>query len=281
MDAKIEFTVESLTTLQLNLEDVVAGLTLDKGLLNLKPLQARVGDGTFGGSATLDARTSPATLMADIKLADATFRDFGGKVNFLVDVVGGGDSVAEIMAGLDGQLAFDVKDVTLKQSLMTGFGTGLLSSLNPFTKEEEDTELICAIILFDIENGIADANKKIAAQMTDVTWFGSGEINLETEEIDFGMNPKPRKGLGISLGSLAKLAHVGGTLAHPKVELDPTDAAVKYGKYTAAMATGGLTLVADLLFSKIKANKDVCTAIMEDLEEIQEADELAEKEGAK
>ena len=33
---------------------------------------------------------------------------------------------------------------------------------------------------------------------------------------------------------------------------------------------------ADLLFSKVKANRDVCTAILEDLEEIQKADEEAE-----
>ena len=247
IDADIEVTVETLKTLQLNLEKVIAKMRLNDGLLTLKPLQAKVGNGSFGGSATLDARNSPATLAADIKLSDATFRDFGGKVNFLVDLEGSGNSVAEIMAGLDGQFQFDVRDVTLKKSVMTGFGSGMLDSLNPFTKDEENTELSCAIILFNIEDGIADANKTIAAQMTDVTWFGSGEINLRTEEIDFGMSPKPRKGLGLSMGNLAKLAHLGGTLAQPKVEFDPKDVAVKYGKYTAAVATGGLTLALDHL----------------------------------
>ena len=276
VDADIEVTVDTLKTLQLNLEQVIAEMRLDNGLLTLKPLQAKVGDGTFGGSATLDARKSPAALVADIELSDATFRDFGGTVNFLVDLEGSGNSVAEIMAGLDGQLQFDVRDATLKRSLMTGFGTGLLSSLNPFTEHDEDTELICAIILFDIEDGIADANKKIAAQMTDVTWFGSGDINLRTEEIDFGMNPKPRKGL-VSIGNLANLVHLGGTLAQPKVQLDPKDVAVKYGKYTAAVATGGLTLLADIVFSKVQANQDVCSAILEELDEIQDADAKADE----
>ena len=277
IDADIEVTVEKLKTLQLNLKNMVAKMKLNNGLLTLKPLQAKVGDGSFGGSATLDARNSPATLAADIELSNATFRDFGGTVNFLVDLEGSGNSVAEIMAGLDGQLQFDVREVTLKRSLMTGFGTGLLSSLNPFTEHEEDTELICAIILFDIEDGIADANKRIAAQMTDVTWFGSGEINLRTEEIDFGMNPKTRKALGVSMGGLAKLAHLGGTLAHPKVQLDPKDVAVKYGKYAAAVSTGGLTLLADIVFSRVKANTDVCAAILEELDTIQEADEKTEE----
>ncbi|MEA2115779.1 MAG: AsmA family protein [Thermodesulfobacteriota bacterium] len=275
IDADIEVTVDALKTLQLVLEKMIAKVTLDNGLLTLKPLQAKVGDGTFGGSATLDARNSPATLAVDIELSNATFRDFGGTVNFLVDLKGSGNSVAEIMAGLDGQLEFDVREATLKRSFMTGFGSGLLSSLNPFTEQDENTELICAIILFDITDGIADANKKIAAQMTDVTWFGSGEINLRTEEIDFGMSPKARKGI-VNMGSLAGLGRLGGTLSHPKIEFAQKDMAVKYGKYSAAVATGGLTLLADIVFSKIKANQDVCAAILEDLDTIQVADEKSE-----
>ncbi len=81
------------------------------------------------------------------------------------------------------------------------------------------------------------------------------------------MTPKSRKALDISLGSLAKLAHIGGTLSHPKIELDPKDLAVKYGKYTAAVATGGLTLAADILWGKIKANTDICAKILKDLED--------------
>ena len=271
-DADVEVTMDTLKTLQLSLEGMVAGITLNNGLLSVKPLKAKVGNGTFGGYVTLDARNSPAMLDAEIELSDATFRDFGGQVNFLVDLEGAGNTVAEIMAGLDGQLEFDVRNATLKRSVMTNFGTGLLSSLNPFAEQDENTELICAIVFFDIENGVADANKAIAAQMPDVTWFGSGEINLETEKIDFGMSPKARKGL-VGVGGLAKLAHIGGTLTQPKVGFDSKEAAVKYGKYSAAVATGGLTLVVDTLFSRIKANKDICSAIIEKLDKVRAEDE--------
>ena len=266
VDADIEVTVASLTTLQLQLEDLVASLTLDNGLLNLKPIRAKIGNGAFDGHVTLDAGNSPATLTADVKMTDATFRNFGGKIRFLADIEGRGDSVAAIMADLNGLLKLEIRDAKLKKSFMTGFGAGLLDSLNPFKKNEETTELICAIIFFNIKDGIADAHRKIAAQMTDVTWFGSGEIDLKTEEIDFGMIPKPRKGLGISLGSLAKLVHVGGTLAEPRIKLDPKDLAIKSGKIAAALATGGITMLVDLLWSKIKSNSDVCARILEKIE---------------
>lgn len=278
VDVDLELTVESLTTLQLRLEDMLAKLTLNNGLLSLDPLKARIGNSTFGGNATLDARSSPAVLNADIEMKDATFYNFGGQLHFLVDLTGSGDSIAAIMASLDGQLELDIKDATLKRSFMTGFGSGLLDKFNPFKKNQENTELICAIVLFDIEDGVAEAHKTIAAQMTDVTWFGGGQIDLKTEKINFGMSPRSRKALDISLGSLAKLVHVGGTLAHPKVQLDPKDVAVKYGKYTAAMATGGLSMAADIVWGKIRANRDACTKILKKLEKIQEADEKSKKE---
>ncbi len=277
VDADIEVTIESLKTLQLQLEDIVAGLTLDNGLLGLQPIKAKVGNGTLDGTIMLDARNTPAFLTADVEMTDATFRNFGGKIHFLVDLNGSGDSIAAIMAGLDGQFEFDLQGATLKKSFMTGFGSGILDSLNPFSKDEEETELICAIILFDIEDGVADAKRKIAVQMKDITWFGSGKINLKTEEIDLGMNPESRKGLGIDIGSIAKLVHLGGTLTEPKIELDPKDMAAMYGRYSLSVATGGLTWLADLLWSKIKANADVCAEILEKLD----SDEASEEKKPK
>ncbi|MCP4707324.1 MAG: AsmA-like C-terminal region-containing protein, partial [Planctomycetes bacterium] len=185
-------------------------------------------------------------LTADVEMTDATFFNFGGKIHFLADLNGSGDSVAAIMAGLNGLLEFDVRDATLKTSFITGFGSDLLSSLNPFSKNEETTELLCAIILFDIDDGIAEAHRKIAGKMTEVTYFGGGEINLKTEKINLGVNPRPRKGLGISLGGIAKLVYIGGTLARPTIKLDPKAMAITLGKYSAAVASGGLTWAADL-----------------------------------
>lgn len=265
VDADIMVTIESLTTLQIQLEDLVAGLTLNNGLLSLQPIRAKVGNGTFDGILLVDVSNTPTTLTADIEMSNATFRNFGGKINFIVDLSGSGDSMAAIMASLDGQLVLDIQGVTLQKSFMTRFGSSIIDSLNPFRKNEKETKLNCAIILFDIKDSMANANRKIAAQTTDVTWFGSGKINLKTEEIYFQMNPKPRKGLGISLGNLVKIVHIRGTLAEPKIVLDPKELAVKYGKYSLGMATGGLAWAAELLWNKITANMNVCDKILKDL----------------
>ena len=264
VDANIEVTVGSFMIPELKFENLMARLNLDNGLLSLKPMKAIVGNGRFDGTITLDARNSPPTLMVDAELVDGTFRDFGGKIHFLADLNGRGDSIAEIMAGLNGQLEFNIREATLKKSYMTEFGKGLARSINPLDSKEEATELICAIILFDIKDGIADANRRIAAQMTDVTWFGSGKINLKTEKIEFGVNPIPRKRL-FHMGDYAKLVYLGGTLAQPKLQIDPKGMAKKYGKYLVAVGTGGLTWATDTLLGNMRANMDVCAEIIKQL----------------
>jgi len=264
VDANLEVTLESLMTHMFVLENLVVRLSLDNGLLSLKPMKARIGEGTFNGILTLDTRDSQPTLIVDSELMDATLRNFGGKIHLLADLRGRGESIAAMMASLNGQLQFNVREATLQRSFMTTFGKGLFQSLNPLGSEKKTTELTCGIILFDITDGIADANKKIAAQMTDVTWFGGGRINLKTEQIGFGMNPIPRKGL-LHLGNYAKLVYIGGTLAQPRLQIDPKSAAVTYGKYLAAMATGGLTWALDSLWSSVKANTDVCAGILKKL----------------
>lgn len=264
VDAEIDVTVDSLKTHLLKFENLVARLELDNGLLNIKPIKAIVGNGSFDGTITLDTGNFPPTFIVDAELVDGTFRDFGGKIHFLADMYGRGDSIAEIMAGLNGQLEFNIRETTLNKSFMTEFGKGLVRSINPLDSKDETTELICAIILFDIKDGIADANRKIAAQTTDVTWFGSGKINLKTEKIEFGVNPIPRKRL-LHMGDYAKLVYLGGTLAQPKLQIDPKGMAKKYGKFLVAVGTGGLTWATDTLWGSMKANMDVCAEILKQL----------------
>jgi len=55
---------------------------------------------------------------------------------------------------------------------------------------------------------------------------------------------------------------VGGTLANPKIQLDPKDVATKYVQHALTVATGGLFLLAKGLWDKSKANSDVCSEIL-------------------
>jgi uncharacterized protein involved in outer membrane biogenesis len=277
LDAEFSLRAKRLDTDFFLLEDVDSRLKLENGLLSILPMKSRIGDGTLDAWMQLDTNWLPAKMSAFIKMNSTTFKNFGGKVNLDADLKGAGDSVASLMVGLNGQLILQINDAELKQAFMNDFGAGILNSINPFAKEET-TLLECAIIRMEITDGLVDMNKTIAAQTTKVSWFGSGQINLKTEEFGIGLSPVARKGFGISGGGLAKLVGIGGTLANPVVQLDPKEMVKMYGNFSIAVATGGLSLLVQRVIQRRKANTDVCAEI---LKEVSEEDEKKRKKEAR
>lgn len=263
-DYEVDLKVNT-SNLTLNKDFIVHGslaVTLAQGVLKLGPLDFKGESGGSGESLiVLDASSTEANLDVKIKFDNFVSPKFGGNLDLDVDLDGHGGSIAAVMGSLNGRFIAALNDYKLNQPAMTKFGSGLFSHLNPLKKDT--TVLECAIVRFDAKDGMADFTKKIAAQTTEVTWFGNGEINLKTEELDLGILPKPRKVLNslTDLG-LAELIHIGGTLAEPSIGIDPKDVALKYGKYSAYIATGGLLWLAEKALDNLQSNVDQCERIL-------------------
>ena len=106
-----------------------------------------------------------------------------------------------------------------------------------------------------------------------------GEINLKTEELDVGIAPKARGAIsGLTNVGLASLVHVGGTLAEPKIGLDVKDVAKKYVGYSAFIATGGLSFLAQKVVDTAQANVDQCEKILGDLENLEDEEAQTESD---
>ena len=261
-DYAINFIVnaETIDFGKTNLQNFKLDFVLKDGLLNIGLLSADATDGKMQGHVQLDGRNSPPILDADILLDEMPMPNLGGTLDFHLDLEGTGRSVAELMAGINGQILIVARDGVIEESIATWFGSGMLS----FSGDKKNTHLECAILRVDVVDGIADFKNKLAAQMTEVTWRGGGEINFKTERLKADIAPKIRKGIPISVsGSLAGLVKLGGTLKAPKIVPDYSDAAIKYGKYAAYVSTGGLSLLAEIIVNKVRANQDVCAKILD------------------
>jgi len=256
-----------------DIKDLLIAVRLKDGLLEIDPIKGTGGAGRIDGVIRVDGRKDTPGMDLDISMLEVPAPNVGGKLDFDADLEGQGNSVAELMASLDGRVLMVLRDGRLESRFIKKFGAGLLS----FSAEKGYTELECAILRIDVKDGIADFNNRLAAQLTEVTWRGGGVVNLKTEELEVGISPKPRRGIPISAGSLASLVHIGGTLKHPKVQLDPKDLALKYAKYSAHVATGGITLAVDAIKNRIQANQDVCRQIL-DGTVFEETDKARKKE---
>ena len=166
------------------------------------------------------------------------------------------------MAGLNGKAIAKVAESQIADGTLdilgADFVTELVNLLNPFKKEKAGTELVCAVVNFNIRDGIAKADKGIAVRTGKMNIVGDGTINLKSEKIDIGITPEARTGIGVSMTDLVGLVRVGGTLAEPSALVDKA-AVLGAGLSTgAAVATGGLSVVAEGLVDRATADADPC-----------------------
>ncbi|MGW8271625.1 MAG: hypothetical protein ACWGNS_14325, partial [Burkholderiales bacterium] len=122
--------------------------------------------------------------------------------------------------------------------------TQLLNSLNPARGRDPYTEMKCAVLRFPVRNGIATISNGIALETNKVRLLGGGTVNLRNETLELAFRPEAASGLGVGAGNLARYAKVEGTLANPRIGIDMAGAASTAAVAGAAIATGGLTLLA-------------------------------------
>jgi len=256
-----DFTINEAFTIDGN-----AAITLDQGLLRVDPFAFKGQDGgTAKGLIELDASDAVAGLEILLDFNDFVFPRVGGTFDLDVDLDGEGESVAALMASLNGHFVTNIQDVQMAKTYLSQYGAGFLSQVNPLSSDT--TTLECAIARLDITDGMVNFEDKIAAQTTEVTWLGGGEINLKTEELELGIAPTARKAISsLTNLDLASLVHVGGTLAEPKIGLDKKDVAKKYAKYSLHIATAGLSFLAEKVYNNRVSNIDQCKRILADLE---------------
>ena len=81
-------------------------------------------------------------------------------------------------------------------------------------------------------------------------------INFKTEDLRVVVRTTPRRALSVSMGELVNpYVQIVGTLAAPRLAVDEKGVLISGG---AAIATGGLTLLARGIWDRIKGSGDPC-----------------------
>lgn len=271
-DVDLTFNAKKLITKDLTIDDVKLALTLNNGNLQINQT-AKAAGGSITANIKLDGSNGKSVVLDnDIELKQVEIGLIpavkakklltGGKTDATIQLKGNGASVSNIMAGLNGKLLIKVGKGQISNKAMDIASADVLAStlslLNPNADKMDGSILDCAVVNFNIKDGIATADKGIAMSTNHMNVMGSGTVNLKTEELDIGITPKAKEGIGINLGQLAELVRLGGTLANPTPKTD-TKAALKAGLSAgAAVATGGLSILAEGLFNKSDSDVNPC-----------------------
>lgn len=276
-DANLSLAAERLRAGSVGLEYVALAVRIRDGQLSMSPLRAHLAGGAIAGDLALDGGQTPARLTARLEarqvdagrlLEEVARKDLmsGGKTDATLELSGQGDTLRAVLGGLEGRALFTMGEGRIKNSAVDRLGADLLSEflriLNPLAHKEASTHLRCAVLRLDMKEGVATTDRGLAIETRKVNVVGSGAVHLGTEELDLGLRPEPREGLGIGPGSLVQLVRLRGTLAAPKPELSPAGLLKVGASLGAAVATSGISLVAQGLFLRLTADNTPCATVL-------------------
>lgn len=269
VDATVKIRSKQILLPKVALNDLAADAVLKDGNLTVDPFQCVIGGGTTQGRFTLGAQGSEPEVSLALEIDEfsmgSMLEELGvdkfieGTLRARLHVDSRGESVAKLMADLNGEIVYVMSEGRLKNPHVDMLGRNVISQtlelINPFSKKEEYTEFNCAVNYFHIDAGLARC-KAWVLDTKHTKVIGGGTIDLATERLNlvFGLSPKKGiriPGLGritLSFGKLAKNFKLEGTLAQPSLVVDPKGTAVALGKAVGGMALfGPFGLAAGLL----------------------------------
>ena len=249
-------------------------MQLDKGSLRIEPVTMQLAGGSLKTSIRLDAKKSSANMNLSITgrniVAGNLSKSSGGNSDMIADgpmdldvtLQASGQSVAALMAGLDGRIKLKMGKAKVKTSSLNLIGGDLVMTLfeklNPFSDTLEYTDLQCGVVHFRVEKGQMLSEDGIAFETGRMNILSEGKINLQEETIDMGISTEPRDGLGLNVSNMINVVRLGGTLAEPGLSMDAVKSGMAAARVAGAFATGGLSLLGESLINRVTADSKPC-----------------------
>ncbi len=261
-DADLDFVVDRLRVREgVDAANARGRVVVAGGKLAAEPLDVDVAGGRISGSVRADAATGRARLVVDgrgIEAArllgklDPGRNASGGATTFAIDLQGPAQSSQRFLAGSSGSIHADVGPMRLKGTALDTGGealTRVFDALNPFRRVDQATDLQCIVARLAVRDGVAHAERTLAAETSRLTAQASGTIDLGRETLDLVVRPRSRKIAGMPAVDLAEVIRVTGPIASPSVKLDTMGAAKTALAIGGVVASGGWGALATPLLS--------------------------------
>ncbi len=251
VDTRINLAVDNLSLPWLDLDELVMDIVLKDGRLDIDVLNAARGQGSMVASLFMDTSHAEPVIRLNSGLSGwdlaSTLQDLGkeyfleARLEWDINIKSRGGSIAAIMANLDGVVQAGLGPSVLENNSFERLGADLSSNLFRIFNPDEDrgsfSAINCGVLVLQSREGLAELSA-LVVDTTRMTVRGSGTINLRNEALDITLSPRPKEGLdtgvfgriSLSLSELARSFKISGTLADPKLALDPKRSLVTIGK---------------------------------------------------
>lgn len=215
-----------------------ASIKLQDGSLTVDSVELNRDDTSIGGHFALNRQTEPAfdaelsienvdleTFLQDIRIRDID----EGTFDLALKLRSRGNSVREVMANLNGEIAAFVSEARVPDASLSLRSIDVILGMLPWLKRREDLVVNCAISQLDIDDGVVDV-KLLYLDSAQMRMVGGGTVDLGAEQLDLRLAPRAR-GARILAHNIDLV--VKGSLIDPRVSSVGAGKAIatNYGKY--------------------------------------------------
>ena len=239
-NAEVDYSAASIKSRDLPLTSLDTHISLQGGVLNLKPLAFGFTQGKLSGSLKVDARKAVPTSTMDARLTDIHAENFiksgdkpiSGMLEARAVLTGTGSSVHSAASSASGTFTAVVPSGGMRHSLAEWTGVDVLTALSlNLGGDNSNTNLRCAVASFGARDGLMTA-QTFVIDTDPVRIDGSGSINLRDETLDLRLQGKPKH---FQIMRLRAPITMKGSLAHPTLGVE-AGAAVAQAGIGAALA---------------------------------------------
>jgi AsmA family protein len=233
MDANVLIAIDKLdlgSGLLQPLEPLRTHLVLADGVLTLRELEARTGQGRLLGTVQLDGRDAQALWTADLRWDGVRLenwiqqdrKDKGappyvtGSLNGRARVAGQGKSTAAILGSLRGEARMQLVDGTISHLAVEAAGLDIAEGLGMLIKGDDALPIQCTVVDLVAEQGVFRP-RVFVLDTADSTLIVDGSLSLATEALDLRVVTTPKD---FSPLALRTPLHVRGTFADPSISVD-------------------------------------------------------------
>jgi uncharacterized protein involved in outer membrane biogenesis len=232
VDATGKYSVRRLLLSRVEVSDLSAPFTIERGLIDAPQVTGHFLGGNFVLHLDTDANQTPAHARIEITLTDLQLAQmphkgepppYEGSLRLQIHAQGRGDSLHALAAGADGSLSARVLQGTIRASLaeLTGIdwrGLGLA-----LTRSSREAPVHCAAADFAIHTGVMQLTR-FFIDSERVFISGEGRVLLDPETLDLKLHGEPK---GLRILRLKAPVLVQGTLLQPKFSVDMADSGLR------------------------------------------------------
>lgn len=258
------------------LHEISGILLLEAGRLALEPLAFQAGNGQVEVSGVLDA-SDPRKARVRAKVAGKNVETGslmtlvmpkgiaveGGETELAVEVSGIGKSLWQLVGSLDGHVRIILADATLRgvpEVLSGSILSGAFDALIPTAARKEEDNLTCAVANVPLHQGVLSSDQRVGLATDEIEILVSGQVDLGRETLDLALRSNTT-GLIPGAADLGGAVRISGTFAKPDVALTTEGTALLGVQVGAALATGGVSFLAERLLHQAVGKPPCETAL--------------------